>query len=77
MKKLKGVLCIAMLSTVLVGNAFASGSGGSGGLVGFFTDTISGILAVLADDQCPTRQCTNCRPLNGVDDNGNCRPKDD
>lgn len=73
MKKLKVLLCMTLLSLVLVGNAFASGSSG-GGVFSFLAYAVEQVVALL-DDPCPLRQCTNCRPTER-DENGNCRPRD-
>lgn len=75
MKKIQSVFCITLLSTILVGNAFASGAVG-GSVFGFFDDVVNAFVALVSGD-CPPRQCQQCRPTEVVDENGNCRPKED
>lgn len=74
MKKLRSVFCIALLSTVLVGNVFAGGTV-SGSVYGFFDYIIEAVVEMVMDD-CGPRQCQNCRPTER-DENGNCRPRED
>ncbi len=73
MKKMKSVLCIALLSTILVGNVFAGDTAGSG-LLGFFDNVINAVISLVAPaDSCETRQCQTCRPREDGG-SGNCRP---
>lgn len=73
MKKFRSVLCIALLSTVLVGNAFA-GNSLTSSVFSFFDYAINAVVSLL--DDCGPRQCQNCRPTER-DENGNCRPRED
>lgn len=74
MKKIKSFFCVMLLTTCLVGNVFASGSGGSG-IFSFFESFMNAIVSfVSTDDSCPLRQCQNCRPVEEGDNDPNCRP---
>lgn len=75
MKKLRSVFCITVLSTILVANVFA-GNTVSTSVYGFFDNVITAVVSFLRDD-CPPRQCQNCRPTEVSDDHGNCRPRED
>lgn len=72
MKKLRSVVLVTILSTTLVGNVFAVGSGGSG-FFSFFdlavSSAVSFFLSGSGDDNCPVRTCGGCKP-GGPD----CRP---
>lgn len=77
MKKRQSVFCIALLSTILVGNVFAGNMVGVS-VFGFFDNVINAVASFMqGSDSCPVRQCQNCRPTEAVDDNGNCRPRED
>ncbi len=76
MKKIKSTLCLALLSTTLVANVFASGTI-STSTFGVFGSVINAVALMLRSDSCPVRQCQDCRPGEEVDENGNCRPKGD
>ncbi len=74
MKKLKTIICIILLSTVMVGNVFAS-SFTTTGVLSLFDSIISAIVSTFSGaETCPLRTCTNCKPGTGDDGNGNCRP---
>lgn len=74
MKKIKALLCMLLLSTVLVGNVFA-GSFTTAGVFGFFDGVINAVVEMVRSaDDCPLRICTNCKPGEKDDGNGNCRP---
>lgn len=76
MKNLKALVVTLLLSIVLVGNAFATGPSGSG-VWTFFADTVESVMSFFrSGESCPLRQCTNCRPTEQRDENGNCRPRD-
>jgi hypothetical protein len=77
MKKIKTISLIVMLSVALTTNVIASGTGAASAF-GVFSGIVEYTLSLFRDNEeiCPLRQCTNCRPLNGVDENGNCRPRD-
>ena len=75
MKKVRTALLMAVFSTALVGNAFASGAATSTAL-DLFSSAVEYVVSFFADDNCPVRQCISCRPVTGVDENGNCRPRD-
>ncbi len=74
MKKIKALVGTLLLSTVLVGNVFASGFT-TVGIFSFFDSVINTFVEMsLSDDTCPFRICTNCKPGTKDDGNGNCRP---
>lgn len=75
MRKLQSVLCVTLLSTVLVGNVFA-GDSLSSSVYSFFDNVINTAVSLFLRDDCPPRQCQNCRPTER-DENGNCRPRED
>lgn len=77
MKTTQTVLCAMVLSTILVGNVFASGFTGSN-IFGFFDSAINAVVMMLRPgDPCEGRICTNCHPgSGGSEGNGNCRPND-
>jgi predicted RNA-binding Zn ribbon-like protein len=77
MKKRQSFLCIALLSTTLVANVFAGGAVATS-TFGFLDSVINAAVSLLlGGDSCPVRQCQNCRPTEVVDENGNCRPRED
>lgn len=73
MKKIKSILCIALLSVFLVGNVFAGDSAGIGvfSFFGNMADTVYSLI--FSSEDCRPRECQNCRP-DQKDSNGNCRP---
>ena len=74
MKKIKALIGTLMLSTVLVGNAFAGGFTPIG-VFSFFDSIINAIVEMTRSaDECPLRTCTNCKPGTKDDGNGNCKP---
>ncbi len=75
MKKLQSIVCIALLSTVLVGNVFAGPIVGTS-MFSVLGNVMNAVVSLLSGDSCPVRQCQNCRPTEEVDDNGNCRPRE-
>jgi len=72
MKKLKSILCVALLSTFLVGNVFAGDTVGIGGF-SVFGNIVNAVVSMFSNGDCPPRQCTHCRP-DQRDENGDCRP---
>lgn len=64
------------LSLGLAGNIFAMGSV-TGVAPGLLSYALEQVLSMFGRDSCPVRQCHDCRPNNGADDdgNGNCRPQ--
>lgn len=74
MKKRQSFFCVALLSTILVGNAFASPLIGAP-VFGLLDTAVSAVVSFLRD-ACPVRQCQDCRPTER-DENGNCRPRED
>lgn len=77
MKRLKTFAIAIALTAVLAGNIFATGGTVSAATspTGLLTYAVSAVLAMFgADDQCPLRQCTHCKPNNGNNDGGDCRP---
>lgn len=74
MKKLKTTACALLLSTVLVGNVFATSSSGAGAW-SLLTFAVNGVASFFTGGgSCPIRQCTHCRPTEEPDEDGNCRP---
>lgn len=71
MKKTKSIFGAILLSTVLAGNVFAGGYTGVGAYS--FIDTMINAVVSYFRNECPPRQCQNCRP-NDRDHDGNCRP---
>lgn len=74
MKKRQSFFCIALLSTTLVANVFAGGAV-SMSAFGIFDSVIEAVMILLRDDNCPVRQCQDCRPGEVPDENGHCRPR--
>ncbi len=75
MKKLKTIFCAMLLSTCLVGNVFAGGvTTTGGGFFSIFTDAMIAVVSYFnaAREDCPTRQCTTCKP--GPNNDPICRP---
>lgn len=76
MKRIKAFFIATILTVTLAGNILASGPAVAlpAGLISFAVGQVLSFLG--ADDQCPLRQCTNCRPNNenNGDGNGDCRP---
>lgn len=76
MKKRQSFFCIALLSTVLVANVFASG-GVATSTFSVLDTLFNAVASLMSRDSCPVRQCQNCRPTEIIDENGNCRPRED
>lgn len=79
MKRIKTLFLALALTTLLAGNIFATGGIVSTATLtaSLLTSAVNAVLSLMGtDDQCPTRQCTNCRPNSDGDGdgNGNCRP---
>ncbi len=76
MKKLKALFCAIVLSTCLVGNVFAGGVATTtgAGFFSFFSDAVNAVVSLLSREDCPTRQCTTCRPGGGNENDPICRP---
>ena len=81
MKRLKTLFVAAALIVTLAGNIFAASSIVSVAVlpVSFASYAVGQLLSFFgADDHCPVRQCSDCRPNNGADGDddggGNCRP---
>lgn len=75
MKKHQSFFCIALLSTTLVANVFASGAVNTS-TFGFLDSVINAVALLMSGDSCPVRQCQDCRPTEIVDENGHCRPRE-
>lgn len=74
MKKLKTMAGALLLSTMLVGNVFATGSSVTG-VWSLLTFAMDGVASFFREGgSCPVRQCTHCRPNEEPDEDGNCRP---
>lgn len=68
MKKIKTILCIAILSISLVGNVQANNTLTSS-VSTFFESVVEYISSAIGgDDNCPLRICQLCKP------GSNCRP---
>lgn len=76
MKKRQSFFCIALLSTTLVANVFAGGVVATS-TFSIFDTLFNAVASLMSGDSCPVRQCQNCRPTEEVDENGNCRPRED
>lgn len=74
MKKRQSFFCIALLSTTLVANVFASGTIGTS-TFSILDNVINVVTLLLRGDNCPVRQCQDCRPGEEPDENGHCRPR--
>jgi len=77
MKRLKTFAIAIALTTVLAGNIFATGGTVSTATLptSLLAYAVTAVLAMFgADDQCPLRQCTHCKPNTENSDNGDCRP---
>lgn len=75
MRRIKTFGLILVLSLGLAGNIFAMGSvTAAPGLLSF---ALEQVVSLFGRTECPLRQCHDCRPNNGADDdgNGNCRPQ--
>lgn len=66
---------MTILSLGLAGNIFATGTV-TAAAPGLLSYIVGQVAAMLRGESCPLRQCQECRPNNGVNDNGNgdCRP---
>ena len=68
-----------LLSVSMAGNIFAMGSvtAATGVVPGLLSFVVEHLLSMFRSEDCPLRQCQDCRPNNGADDdgNGNCRPE--
>lgn len=71
MKKIKSILCVALLSVFLVGNVFAADTF-SGSFFNFFDSAYQAVISMMRDD-CIGKQCQNCKPKE-EGGNGDCRP---
>lgn len=77
MKRFKAFFLAMVLTATFAGNIFATGTVLS--MTTLPTSLLSyAINAVLSlgrgDNQCPLRQCTQCKPNTEGDGNGDCRP---
>jgi hypothetical protein len=75
MKKIKSILCVALLSVFLTGNTFAGDTTGGYGIYSFFGNMVNAVYSLFGadDDDCRPRICQQCRP-DQKDSDGNCRP---
>lgn len=71
MKNLKMFFCVAVLSTLLGTNALATDFVTAG-----TTNILSSVITALFGngDNCPLRQCGDCRPIVTGGDGDVCRP---
>lgn len=79
MKTIKTIGLTLLLSICLSGNIFAIGpvTAETGVVPGLLSFAVDHVFSMLRSEDCPLRQCQDCRPNNGTDDdgNGNCRPQ--
>ena len=61
MKKRQSILCIALLSTTLAANVFATGTVSMSSF-GLLDSVLNAVTLLLRGDNCPVRQCQDCRP---------------
>ena len=77
MKRFKA-FCLAMvLTATFAGNIFAAGSVLSTAILptSLLSYVINAVLSLgPGDDQCPLRQCSQCKPNTEGDGGGDCRP---
>ncbi len=79
MKKIRTTICVMLLTTLLAGNILANTGivSSTGAITSILSDLVESVLLLLRDDDCPPRLCTTCKPNNVIDENGNCRPRED
>jgi len=74
MKKVKSILCIALMSIFLVGTVFASETTSGNGIFDYFGKMANVVWSLVnGNGECRPRDCQNCRP-EMRDADGNCRP---
>ncbi len=74
MKKLKPMFLAILLSTLFVGNIFASDFS-SNGFSSFFDSLANAMYSIVSGNStCEDRQCQTCRPGNSDNGGGTCRP---
>ena len=84
MKRKKSILGAVVLSTVLVGNVFASNATTNDGFFSFFDNVTNAVVSFFDEaEPCEGRQCQPCKPTFASDGTtiasaspGNCRPND-
>lgn len=79
MKTIRTTICSLLLTTLLTGNILAN-TGivvGTAAVTSIFSDLVEEVLFLLRDGDCPPRLCTMCRPNSVIDENGNCRPREE
>lgn len=75
MKKIKLVFGAVLLATCLGSNVFAGDAGSGGGIFSFFGEALSSVVSFLrGNEDCPPRQCQNCKPKD--DGSNDCRPNE-
>lgn len=79
MRKLRITICTLLLTTLLAGNILANTSilAGTATVTSIFSDLVQEVLPMLRDADCPPRLCTTCRPNAVINENGNCRPREE
>lgn len=79
MKKIRTTICTMLLTTLLAGNILANTSfvAGTAAATSILSDLVEEVLLLLRDDNCPPRLCTTCHPNGVIDENGNCRPREE
>ncbi|MFZ1701023.1 MAG: hypothetical protein WBO10_03965 [Pyrinomonadaceae bacterium] len=77
MKKIKKLTFTLLLLSVLAGNIFASGSYIATGVPSILSFLVEQVTMFLDSGDCPPRLCQTCRPNSVIDENGNCRPRED
>jgi hypothetical protein len=74
MKRFKAFFLATVLTATFAGNIFATGGLATlpTSLIAYAISAVSSLVG--SDDQCPLRQCTQCRPNTEGDGGGDCRP---
>lgn len=71
MKNLKMFFCVAVLSALLGTNALATDCV-TVGTASILTSVVTALFG--SGENCPVRQCGDCRPTGTGEDGGPCRP---
>ena len=75
MKRFKALFLAMVLTATLAGNIFGSVLTVATLPTSLLSYAISAVLSLgSGNDQCPVRQCTQCKPNTEGDGNGDCRP---
>lgn len=75
MKRFKAFFLAMVLTASFAGNIFATGGVLTALPTSLLAYAISAVASLVgSDDQCPLRQCTQCRPNTEGEGGGDCRP---